>query len=149
MGSDQGAWVDDLVRSDTGEVVTGHVADAVAAGLDRIHLDFGQLGEDVGDGHERRPVELQVLAGREVAIAAVVRAGDVRERAQLAGREQTVRDRDAQHRRVLLEVQAVLQPQRAELVLRQLARQKAPRLVAKLRDALCHNRPVEGSVAVH
>ena len=33
----------DLVGRDAGELVGGHVADAVAAGLDRVHLDLGEL----------------------------------------------------------------------------------------------------------
>src|SRR5438874_1507806 len=47
-----------------------------------------------------------------------------------------LRNSDPQHRRVLLDVQAVLQTQGAKLVLRQLAGEKAPRLIAKLSDAL-------------
>ena len=47
----------------------------------------GELGEDVGHVLELRPVELQVLARGEVAVAPVVVARDVRERAQLRGRE--------------------------------------------------------------
>ena len=105
-------------------------------GLDRVHLDRRELGEDVGHVLELRPVELDVLARGEVAVAAVVLARDVRELAQLRRRQQAVRNRDAQHRRMLLDVQAVLQAQRPELVLGQLAGEKAARLVAKLRDAL-------------
>ena len=75
-----------------------------------------------GTSLELRPVELDVLARGEVAVAAVVVARDVREHAQLARRQQAVRNRDAQHRRVPLDVQAVLQAQRTELVLGQLAR---------------------------
>ncbi len=61
-----------LVGRDAGELIGGDVADAVAAGLDRVHLHRGQLGQDVRHAFERRPVELDVLAGAEVAIAAVV-----------------------------------------------------------------------------
>ena len=112
------------------------VADAVAAGLDGVHLDAGELGQDVGHVLERRPVELQVLARGEVAVAAVVLARDVRQLAQLPRRQQPVGNGDAQHRRVALDVQAVPQAQRPELVLGELAGEKAPRLVAELRDAL-------------
>jgi hypothetical protein len=59
---------------------------AVARGLDRVHLHRGELGEDVGHVLELRPVELQVLARREMAVAAVVLARDVRELAQLPRR---------------------------------------------------------------
>ena len=56
------ARIDDLVGRDAGEVVGGDVADAVAAGLDGVHLDRGQVGEDVGHLLQLRPVELDVLA---------------------------------------------------------------------------------------
>ena len=42
-----------------------------------------------------------------------------------------------------------MQPQRPELVLGQLAREEAARLVAELRDALVDDALVEGVVAVH
>ena len=88
-----------------------------------------------GTSSSLRPVELDVLARGEVAVAAVVLARDVRQHAQLRRRQQAVGNRHAQHRRVALDVQAVLQAQRAELVFGQLAGEKAPRLVAELRDA--------------
>ena len=65
------------------------------------------------------------------------------------GDSSAVRNRDAQHRRVLLDVEAVLQAQRPELVLGQLAREEAPRLVAELRDPAVHDRAVEFVVAIH
>ena len=130
-------------------MVAGDVADAIAAGLDRVHLDARQLGQDVGHVFEPRPVELDVLARGEVAVASVILPADVRERAQLSRRQQAVRDGDAQHRRVALDVQAVLQAQRPELVLGQLAGEKAPGLVAKLGDALVDEALVEVVVAVH
>ena len=49
----------------------------------------------------------------------------------------------AQHRRMLLDVEAVLQAQRPELVLGQLAGEEAPRLVAELGDALVDDALVE------
>ena len=54
--------IDDLVARDAGEVVGGDVADAVAAGLDGVHLDRRELGQDVRHLLELRPVELDVLA---------------------------------------------------------------------------------------
>jgi hypothetical protein len=84
-----------------------------------------------------------------MAVAAVVDAADPRERAQLLRRQHPVWNRDAQHRRVLLDVEPVLQPQRPEVVLRKLADQKAARLVAKLGDPFADQTAVEGVVAVH
>jgi hypothetical protein len=75
LAPDEG--VDDLVGGDAGELVGGDVAERVARGLDRVHLHARQLGEDVGHLLEARPVELQVLARREVAVGAVVLARDL------------------------------------------------------------------------
>jgi len=86
-----------------------------------------EIGENVGHVLEPRPVELQVLPGREVTVSAVVGSTDASKHPQLVRREQPVRNRHAQHRRVLLNVQSVLQPQRAEIVLGQLPLQEAPR----------------------
>ncbi len=141
--------VDDLVGRDPGEMIGGDVAHDVAARLDRVHLHRRELGEDLGDVLELRPVELQVLACREVAIPAVVGARDVRELVQLRGGQQPVGDRDAQHRRVPLDVQAVPEPQRPELVLRQLARQEAAGLIAELADPVVYQALIDLVVAVH
>ena len=144
-----GARIGDLVGGGAGEVIGGDVADAVAGGLDGVHLDAGELVQDVGDVDELRPVELQVLARGEVAVAAVVGARDVGELAHLARRQRAVGDGDAQHVGVQLQIDAVHQPQRLELVLGQLARQAAADLVAELRHALAHELRIEFVVAVH
>ena len=138
-----GPRVDDLVGRDAGERIARDVADAVAAGLDAVHVDIGQQVHHVGAARQRNPVELQVLARREVAVAAVVLARDACQRAQLPAAQLAVGHRDAQHRRMALDVPAVLQPQRPKLVVAQLARQVALQLVAKLRRALVHELAVE------
>ena len=43
-----GARVGDLVGGGAGEMVGRDVADAIARGLDGVHLDAGELGQDVG-----------------------------------------------------------------------------------------------------
>src|SRR5262249_19178988 len=86
---------------------------------------------------------------REVSVASVILAPDMRELAQLLRGKHSVRNRNAQHRRMLLDIEAVLQPQRAKLVLGQLAGEKAPRLVAELRNSFGDDAMVEGVVAVH
>jgi hypothetical protein len=43
-----GARIDDFIGGGAGEVVGRGVADAVAAGLDRVQLDLGEIGEDIG-----------------------------------------------------------------------------------------------------
>ena len=39
--------IDDFVGGDAGEMVGGDVADAIAAGLDRVHLHRREVGQDV------------------------------------------------------------------------------------------------------
>ena len=51
----------DLVGGGAGERVGGDVADAVAAGLDAVHPDAGEVGQDVRQLLELDPVELDVL----------------------------------------------------------------------------------------
>jgi hypothetical protein len=80
------------------------VADAIATGLDRVHFYPRKLGQDVWDVLEPRPVELDVLARGEVPVASVILPADVREGPQLGRRQEAVRDCDAQHRRVPLNV---------------------------------------------
>src|SRR5262249_49768783 len=74
----------DLVGRDAREMIGGYVADAVPAGLDAMHLDLGQLRQDVRRVLEPDPVELDVLARGEMPIAAVIASGDKSERAKLA-----------------------------------------------------------------
>ena len=50
-----------------GKMVGGDIAHAIAAGLDAMHLDTGQLGQKVGHVHQLDPVELQICAGGEMA----------------------------------------------------------------------------------
>ncbi|MNT76759.1 hypothetical protein D3C72_2158050 [compost metagenome] len=101
-----------------------------------MHLDRGQFGQDVRHVFQLGPVELDVLAGAEVAVAAVPFARDVGQGAQLAGGQQAIRNGDAQHGRVTLYVQAVLQAQDAEIIFGKLAVEEAARLVGELRDTL-------------
>ena len=132
----------DLVDGGAGVVVGGDVADAVARGLHGMHVDLGQGRQRVGRVLELDPVELQVLARREMAVAAVVLARDVGELAQLARRQRAVGDGDAQHVGMELQVEAVGQPERLELLLGELARDAAAHLVAELLDALADQRAV-------
>ena len=64
-------------------MVGGRVANAIAAGLDRVHLHFGQLGQDGGHVFELGPIELHVLACAEMTVATIPGAGDMGQRAQL------------------------------------------------------------------
>jgi hypothetical protein len=66
-----------------------------------------------------------------------------------AATEQAVGHRDAQHVGVSLQVEAVHQAQRSELVLAQLAVDAALHLVPVLLDALSDDAGVHGVVSVH
>ena len=112
-------------------------------------LDLGEIGERVRHLLELDPVELDVLPGGEMAVAAVVAARHMRQHAHLVGRQRAVRDRDPQHVGVQLQIDAVHQAQDLELVLGQRAGEPAAHLVAEFRDALVDQRLVEIVVAVH
>ena len=84
LGED--ARVLQLLGAGAGKLVGGDIAYAIAAGLDAMHLDLGQLVQHVGDIRELRPVQLQILPRREVAVAPVKFALDRRQFAHLARR---------------------------------------------------------------
>ena len=110
-----GTRIGDLVGGSAGEMVGGDVADAVARCLDGVHLDAGEIGQDLRHVGQRRPVVLDVLARGEMAVALVVFAGDVGQHAHLLRVQRAVGDGDAQHVGVQLQIDAVHQPQRPEL----------------------------------
>ena len=64
-----GPRVDHLVYGHTRQFVGGDVANAVAAGLNAVHVDGGQQVHHVGRLAQWNPVELNVLPGCEVAVA--------------------------------------------------------------------------------
>ena len=107
-----------------------------------MHVDFGESRQCIRRILELDPVQLQVLARRKVTVAAIVLARDVGQLAQLAGRQRAVGNGDPQHVGVKLQVEAVVQTQRLELLLRQLTRQPPPHLIAELVDALGDESPV-------
>ncbi len=139
----------DLLGGGSGIGVGGGVADAVAAGLDGVHPDLGQLVQDIGRVAQLDPVELQVGAGREVAVALVVGARHMRQPAQLDAVQRSIGDGDPQHVGVQLQVQAVHQADHLELVFGDLARQTPPRLFAELGGPVGQHFLVDLVVAVH
>jgi hypothetical protein len=114
-----------------------------------MHLHARQFGEDVRRFLELRPVELHVLARREMPDGAVVAARNLGQFAQLRGREHAVGNGDPQHRAVPLDVEAILQAQRTQFVDRQLAGQMTADLVAILGHALVDDLLVSIVVAIH
>ena len=63
------ADVERLERAGAGQVAGHHVADGVAAGLTGGHADRRQVAHDLGHALEVDEVELDVLAGGDVAPA--------------------------------------------------------------------------------
>ena len=143
------ARIEYLVLRGAGKMIRGCIADTVAGGLDGMHLNFGELLQNVRYVLQRHPVELDILARREVSEAPVIIARDLGEAPELHRRELAIRNRDAQHVGVQLQVYAVLQPQRLELVLQQFAGQTPSHLPAKLRNALAHYARVKLVISVH
>jgi hypothetical protein len=143
------ARVFQLIDRHARERVGCNVADAIAAGLNAMHLDRRQIGHDVRRFLKLDPVVLDVLAGGEMAIAAVVAAGHMRQHAHLGGRQCSVRNGDAQHVGVKLKIKPVAKPQRPELRLRQFADKAAANLIAILRHPLFKETSVEFVVAIH
>ena len=82
-------------------------------------------------------------------VAAVIVVADLGEFSQLERRQGAVGNRNAQHRRVLLHIQTVLQTQRFELVLGQFTGKKTAGLVAKLGNPFVDQSLVVAVVAVH
>ena len=74
-----------------------HVAHRVAAGLPGGQADLGQLAHHGGDLSQFHEMELDVLAGRDVAPAATVLVDHVGQQVQLAGGHGAVRDLDPDH----------------------------------------------------
>src|SRR5688572_12708665 len=139
----------ELVLRAAGILVRRDVAHAVARRLDARDLDVGEMLQDVGHLLELDPVVLDVLPSREMAEVLVVGARDEGEFAHLPCRQSAVRDVDTQHVRVQLQVQAVHEAQRTELILRQLASEAALHLAPKLRNSLVDEASIEFIVAVH
>ena len=91
------ARVLDLVRRDTGVLVGGDVANAVAARLDGVHLDFRQFLKNIRRFGEAWPIELNVLPRREMPVSLIVAPGDMGEPAELHRRQHAIGHGDAQH----------------------------------------------------
>jgi hypothetical protein len=102
-----------------------------------------------GHGHLAQGQLFGLRFAQQLGIRLVVLARDLRQHAQLGARDLPIGHGDAQHRRVALDVPAVLQPQRPELVVGQLARLPALELVAVLGGAGAHELAVEFCVLVH
>ena len=111
-----GVDVENLVRRHARVRAGGDVSHRIAAGLARRQTRLGETPHRRLHVVELHEVELEILPSRDVAEAARVLLGDLRERAELIGGQQPLRDLDAQHRRVrvlTLTVGAAHQPELA------------------------------------
>ncbi len=114
-----------------------------------MHLHGGQLGENLWHVFQLRPVELHIGPGADVRVALVVMTRDLGQLAYLGGGEQAIGHGNAQHGRVALDVQAILQTQRAEFFISEFAGQEAAGLVAELPDPILDDVLVVLIVNVH
>src|SRR4051812_17639287 len=127
-GAGVGGHVVGLAVADAGPRVARHVADGVAAGLAAREAGVGDHPDDLGRPLERDVVELEVLAGGDVALAQRrVVLGHVGERLHLLGRDAAEGELHADHLDVglALAVDALLEPEADELLLGLLAGQEA------------------------
>ena len=114
-----------------------------------MHIVLCQPIENIGYTLQLNPVVLDVLARGEVSVTTVVDLCDMGQRTHLPSRKGAVRDRDAKHIGMLLQVQAVLQAQRQKLFLAQLTRDTPLNLIAELGNTLAHKCAVVLVVVIH
>ena len=91
------AGVEQFVLVQAGERAAGDVADDVAAGSLGAEADGGEGVDDLDQGADGEPVQLDVLAGGDVGEVAGVLLGDVGDDARLGAGEQAVGQADAHH----------------------------------------------------
>ena len=114
------ADVEHLVGAGPGQVAAHHVADRVPAGLPGGQAHLGQVPQQVGDPLQLHEVELDVLAGGQVAPAPAVAVGDVGQPLELLGVHVAVRELDPDHLVVAalaLTVDPVVEPEHPKGVL--------------------------------
>ncbi len=143
------ARIFDLVRGSAREMVGGDVADGVARGLDRMHVDLGQRIQHIRDVVQLRPVILDVLTSGEMAVTLVPSLCQKGELVHLAAIQGAIGDGNAQHIGVKLQIDAIHQAQGFELVLGQRAGDAALDLLAELGIAGGQEPAVEIVVSVH
>ena len=118
-----GSGVEQLALAHAGPRVAGHVADGVAAALAARQAGVGQLADRLGRLAQRDVVELDVLAGGDVALVERrVLLHHVGELLHLLRRDPAERELRPDHLdvRLALAVDPLLQPEADELVLRRL-----------------------------
>ena len=92
------------------------VADAVAGGLNPVHFNCGKISQYIRCFFQLDPIELEILTGREVTIAPVVFARDVRKHAHLCRGHHAIGHSNTQHISMNLHIKSVLQSQRTKFI---------------------------------
>ena len=96
-GLREGRGVRDLVGVHSRHRAAGHVARDVAAGTERRDADVRERPDDGGQVLDPDPVELDVLADRDVRHPARVALRDVGDRRELPRGQEPIGDPDAKH----------------------------------------------------
>ena len=144
-----GARVNQLVARGSCEMIGRDIADAIAAGLDGVHLDRCKVCQQVACFFQLDPIVLDILARGEMAITTVIFVRDIRQSMHLCGVQRAIGDRHAQHIGVELQIEPVHQPQWLELVFRKLAFQPPLGRIAKLSHACVDHLLVVIVIFVH
>ncbi len=131
------ADVEHLVRARAGEMAALDVADGVAARFPRREPDRRQVTHHLGDLGQRDEVELDVLAGRDVAPPARVLVDEPADHLELLGLDRSVGHLHPDHlvlAALTLAVDAVAQAEHPEDVLVEIAREVAHEHLLELLD---------------
>jgi len=96
-GESDGRDVGDFACVETGERAASDVAGDIAAGAGGAEADAVQVVEEVGEGFDADPVELDVLADGDVGNAIAVAIGEIGDGVELTAGEEAVGDADAHH----------------------------------------------------
>ena len=102
--------VEELVMGETGNGAAGEVPDGVAAGADRGQADVAKAVEDRGKRRELEVVELDRLAGGQLAGTAAVLVRELTDRAELLRRHPPGGQLDPKHERPDLRLVVVEAP---------------------------------------
>ena len=145
----RGTRIFDFIGCHACQMVGGDVAYAIARGLDGMHFDIGQHAQQIRHIDQLQPVVLQVLPGGEMGIAAIVFVGDGGQLPHLRGTQRAIRNGNAKHVSMKLQIKAVHEPQRLELVLAQRPVDAPRHLATELLDPLANQRLVEFIIAIH
>ncbi len=85
-----GSGIFNFIVGHTRKLICGGVANTVAAGLNSVHFNAGQLCQNIRHLFQLGPVKLNILSGSEVHIALVVAARDMSQFANLLAAQKAI-----------------------------------------------------------